>query len=700
MNIKEYVLGNTVVSYLVNDDNNVGMLLYPQEMKDKIQKCWEKPASPWSTTADYMNTWQMGNLAYFSLENEQLERPGFTLKGQNLAAKMKLKEQHVEKEGRVTSIVTLLQSEEGYEIEHRLTYYEGRKGLECNTAFINKTGTNLTLQMLTSVTLDNISPFQIDDAPGAYYFHRFYAGWSLEGKRVCTSIEDLALEKTWGGWSSNSERFGSLGSYPVDRYFPMSVVEDRQHQVFWAIQLAHNATWQMELSRFGDTLSLSGGLGDLNFCGWKKIIKDGERFEAPKAYLSAVKGDIYDACQAITDMHKDAWEAYGEEGLPIAFNEYCSTWGKPTQEKMLRYSEALKKFDVKYAVIDAGWSMEGHEQDSNGEWIPDKKIFPDIKAMCDSIRANGQIPGIWFEMEVTTEGSKMFLSDYDDMHLKRNGQVIKINNFRSYWDFRREDVRAYLRERVIDFMRDNGFGYIKVDYNANTGIDVDDGDSGAEALREHLAAVREFFVEMKREIPDLIIENCASGGHRLEPSMMAVAAVSSFSDAHECIEEPYIAASLHNLMLPAQSLIWAVLHDDEPRERTIYSLAVGFLGRLCLSGQIDTLREEQVDLVKEAIAYYKKLEDIIKYGETKIYGNRGNNTRYPKGTQVVIRTCGDEALVVCHAFEEPADDIVVELSGDYKIIDSFHGDGIVVEDGKLIVKAMKARTAQSVILRK
>ncbi len=119
-----------------------------------------------------------------------------------------------------------------------------------------------------------------------------------------------------------------------------------------------------------------------------------------------------------------------------------------------------------------------------------------------------------------------------------------------------------------------------------------------------------------------------------------------------------------------------------------------------MSGHIDTLRKEQVELVQEAIAYYKKLEDIIKYGETKIYGNRGNNTRYPKGTQVVVRTYKDEALVVCHAFEEPADDIVVELSGDYQITDSFHGDGISVEDGKLIVKAMKARSAQSVILRK
>ncbi len=700
MKIKEYILGNNVISYLINENQNVSMLLYPKDMRQEVKNSWEKEASRFDPRADYMNSWEMGKLAYFYVGEEQMERPGFTMKGPQLATKMTLREQYTKEDKNSTTIVTVLGSEEGYQIEHCLTYYEGRKGLECETTFINKTGADVSLQMLSSVALDNLSPFQNTDAPGAYYFHRFYGGWSLEGKRVCSSIEDLALEKTWGGFSSSSERFGSIGSYPVERYFPMAVFEDREHEMFWAMQLAHNATWQMELTRYGDTLSFTGGLGDFDYCGWEKVVKDGESFSAPKAYISAVKGDIYDACQAVTDMHKNAWEAYGEEGLPIAFNEYCTTWGKPTQEKMLRYSEVLKDMGVKYLVIDAGWSMEGHEQDSNGEWNPDKNIFPDMKAMNEEIRRKGMIPGIWFEFEVTTGGSKMFLSEYDDMHLKRNGRVIKIGNFRSYWDFRRPDVREYLRKKVIGLLKENGFGYIKVDYNANIGIGVDGAESGAEALREHLLAVREFFIEMKREIPDLIIENCAAGGHRLEPSMLGVSAMSSFSDAHEAIEIPYIAANLHNLMLPAQSLIWAVIHDDESLDRTIYSLAAGFLGRLCLSGQIDSLRQEQIDLITECIDYYKKLEDIIKNGETKIYGNRGRNTRYPTGTQVVIRKTEKEALVVCHAFDEPSDDLVLELGDAYMIAESFYGEGIFTKDEKLYIQKMNARTAKSVILQK
>lgn len=700
MELREYTLGNTVVAYLLNDRKHTSMFLYPAHKKDELAKLWDLEVPKLDAKADYNRSWRKGSLAYFMVKGETMENAGFTMKTSAMSAKITMESQDVVEGDGKTSIVTVLNSEEGYRIHHTVTYYEGRKGLEVETEFENATEGDVELEMLSSVAIDNISPFHSDDAPNAYYLHRFFGGWSLEGKHICQSMEEIGLEKSWAGFNLSSERFGSIGSWPVERYFPTAVFEDRDNKTFWAMQICHNASWQIELGRLGDNMSFSGGLGDKDFCGWSKVIAKGARFKGPKAFVACVEGDIFEACQAVTDMQKIAWEKYGEQGLPIQFNEYCTTWGKPTQKKMLSYCNALKDYDVKYLVIDAGWCNEGCEQSHNGEWKIDTNIFPDMKAMNAEIRKAGKIPGIWFELEVTTNGSAMFLSDYDHMHLTRAGKVIKVKNFRSYWDFRREDVRAYLRERVIDFLKEYDFGYIKTDYNSNIGRGVDGGDSDAEALREHLEAVREFFVEMKREIPDLIIENCAAGGHRLEPSMMGVTALSSFSDAHEAIEIPYIAASLHNLMLPAQSLIWAVLHNDEKIERTIYSLAATFLGRVCISGQIDELRPEQYEVVQNAIAYYKTLEDVIKNGVSKIYGNRSKSTRYPKGTQVVVRSTEDEILVVCHAFEEPAEEIVIDIPEGFAIKERFYADDIRVENGKLIVGKMGARTAQSVLLRK
>ncbi len=701
MQVKDYRLGDTVVRYLINEEGNVSLRLVPASLSDKQTAPWEIERGPFDPRANYTHNWRMGTLAHFYLTEQDLSTPaGMTLRSISRMDGMYLVDQTVETENGITRIFTKTKSKEGYGICHTLTYHDGLRGFMIDTAFQNGTDHPVTLGMLSSFVLDGLSPFQLTDAPNTYRFHQFQAGWSLEGKHVCRTIEDMGLEKAWISWqvADNTERFGTRGSYPVDRYFPMAVLEDTEYKAFWAVQIAHNATWQLEIGRVGNYMTMCGGLGDEDFCGWQKTVPAGGTFSAPTAFVAAIQGEIDDACNAVTDMQKPAYYAYGEKGIGTSFNEYCATWGLPTQEKMLNFCHAVKELGVKYLVIDAGWCKAGNEQAGNGEWEPDLTIFPDMKEMNRQIRKAGMVPGIWFELEVTTKGSAFFEAEYDHMKLTRGGRVIKVNGERSYWDFRRADVQEHLYKKVIAFLKEYGFGYIKVDYNANTGTKVDGAESGAEGLREHLQAVREFFERMKTEIPDLVIENCASGGHRLEPSMMGVSAVSSFSDAHECIEIPYIAASLHKLMLPAQELVWAVLHEDDPDERFVYSLAATFLGRVCLSGPIDKLTAHQRALTAEAMRFYAKLEDVIVNGDTHLYGNRGNNTRYPTGTQVVVRRTEKQIAVICHAFDQPAGDLAIDLGVHATIADHFYGNTIRVDGTTLTVPAMQPFTASAILL--
>ena len=78
----------------------------------------------------------------------------------------------------------------------------------------------------------------------------------------------------------------------------------------------------------------------------------------------------------------------------------------------------------------------------------------------------------------------------------------------------------------------------------------------------------------------------------------------SFSDAHETLEIPIIAANLQRLILPRQSQIWAVLRKDDTVQRLSYSLAATFLGRMCLSGEIHDLSPAQWRLVVSAMKFY------------------------------------------------------------------------------------------------
>ena len=150
-------------------------------------------------------------------------------------------------------------------------------------------------------------------------------------------------------------------------------------------------------------------------------------------------------------------------------------------------------------------------------------------------------------------------------------------------------TQDYLSQKVIGFLEYYGFGYLKADYNESIGIGCDGAESLGEGLRQNMQAAQDFFRKIRDRLPGLVIEVCASGGHRMEPSMIELCDMVSFSDAHEEKEIPVIAANVHRMIPPGQSEIWAVLRAEDTGKRIVYSMANTFLGVMCLSGDVHTL---------------------------------------------------------------------------------------------------------------
>ena len=216
-------------------------------------------------------------------------------------------------------------------------------------------------------------------------------------------------------------------------------------------------------------------------------------------------------------------------------------------------------------------------------------------------------------------------------------------------------VIEYLSEKVIKLLKDCGFGYIKVDYNDTIGMGCDDPDGFGEGVRKYALASQAFFRKIKEEIPDIVIENCSSGGHRLEPSMMEISSQSSFSDAHEITCIPIIAANLHRVIRPEQSQIWAVLRKEDSIQRLQYSLVNTLLGRMCISGDIYELSGEQWACIEEGMEFYRKAAPIIKEGKTTLISCDTESYLNPVGEQLVIRKLGNRYLAVAHRFGESKD---------------------------------------------
>lgn len=139
--------------------------------------------------------------------------------------------------------------------------------------FINNSQSDVMLEMLSSFEMGNLTPFLPGDGHNSMILHRLRTRWSHEGRLTSENIEDLQLEPSWGAWPMGVEKFGAKGSMPVLKFFPFMAIEDTQNHVLWGVQLANEASWQMEVIRQDDCLHLCGGLADREY-GLKSIMWD------------------------------------------------------------------------------------------------------------------------------------------------------------------------------------------------------------------------------------------------------------------------------------------------------------------------------------------------------------------------------------------------------------------------------------------
>ena len=332
-----------------------------------------------------------------------------------------------------------------------------------------------------------------------------------------------------------------------------------------------------------------------------------------------------------------------------------------------------------------------------GKWELSRKAFPHgLKYVVDAIHDAGMKAGIWFEFEMAGRDEPDCFTKTDWL-LTRDGRPITAGD-RRFWDMRKPEVQEYLAHRVIDFLRDNDIDYMKVDYNENIGLGCDGAESLGEGLRQQIAATQAFFARIRRELPDLVLELCASGGHRLCHSFLELACMASFSDAHECDEIPIIAANMHRMILPRQSQIWAVVKAGQPLQKLYYQICSGLLGRLCFSGEPDALSAAQWSIIDAGTAFYGKAASIIDHGVSRRLGSRIVSYRAPRGWQAVVRRGETQTLVVVHTFGAAPEAVTLPVGG--KITAQLMRDGLTVThpDGQLTVHGFTDFDAAAFIL--
>ena len=209
-------------------------------------------------------------------------------------------------------------------------------------------------------------------------------------------------------------------------------------------------------------------------------------------------------------------------GGPSPCNEFtCLTesYAKATIDR-------FRQFDIMPEVcwIDAGWYEGGNEWwEGVGNWKVDRKRFPNgLKPISDAVHAAGSKLLVWFELERVRKGTRFarehpeWLLDYKATHNKND-----IYNHETYlFDLGNTEARQWLTDYVVKFLQAEGIDYYRQDFNwvnAKECWERKDkpGRIGISEIR-YVEGLYAFWDSLHARIPGILIDNCASGGRRID----------------------------------------------------------------------------------------------------------------------------------------------------------------------------------------
>ena len=219
-------------------------------------------------------------------------------------------------------------------------------------------------------------------------------------------------------------------------------------------------------------------------------------------------------------------------GLPLAAGisrggpSPCNEFTCLTESYAVATIERFKQFGIVPEVcwVDAGW-YEGETGwwEGVGNWVVDEKRFPNgLKPVSDAAHAAGAKFLLWFEPERVRKGTK-FEQEHPEWLLEYPATKKKedIYNYDTYlFDLGNQEARLWLTDYISDFLQKEGVDYYRQDFNWVDGEgswklkDVP-GREGISEIR-YIEGLYAFWDSLLVRFPNLVIDNCASGGRRID----------------------------------------------------------------------------------------------------------------------------------------------------------------------------------------
>lgn len=515
--------------------------------------------------------------------------------------------------------ITTFDNETGIEVISHFQFYNGISVARVWTDVINTGSDEITLEYVSSFALTGIEKEGLLPQDEKMLLKVCHNSWQRELQWQEYTLPQLGLELCQPVKEQHSSKvigFTNVGNWSAKEYIPMGYLENKETNsaLFW--QIEHNGSWHWEISDQEGHLYLQlSGPSEIE-SHWSKNLKAGESFTSVPCAVGVCSGGFDNAMGELTKYRRKIRRKNRDnQTLAVIFNDYMNClWGDPTTEKEIPLIDAAAEVGCEYFCIDAGWYDKGFWWDGVGMWQESRERFPNgLKEVTDYIRSKGMIPGVWLELEVMGINCPLVNDICDDTwFFTRHGKRVH-DRSRYQLDFRNPKVIAHANEVIDRLVTEYGVGYIKMDYNIEPGIGTEqNADSVGDGLLGHERAYLAWLDSIFKKYPKLIIENCSSGGLRMDYALLSRYSIQSTSDQDDYKKYCTISANAPSALCPEQAAVWSYPMTNGDKEEVVFNMINAMMLRIHQSGHLVNIVPERKALVKEAIDVYKKMRKDIK----------------------------------------------------------------------------------------
>lgn len=514
---------------------------------------------------------------------------------------------YVEQEQEADTLEIVLRDElTGLEAVVSYTVFNELNAITRSVKFRNDGATTLHIQRALSSS--------VDLADDEYRMMQLSGAWTRERHvHYRTLAPGLQRIESKRGSSSHQQN-------PFIALLGKDANEDKGQVYGMSLVYSGNFVAQVEVDQF-HTTRMQIGLSPFDF-EWK--LEAGDTFQTPEAVLVHSSEGLGGMSRTYHKLYRTRLSRgeHRDQVRPILINNWEATYFNFDAPKIKSIAAAGKELGIELFVLDDGWF--GHRDDdrtSLGDWVEDRRKLPEgLGKLAKEITATGMQFGLWFEPEMVSPDSDLYRAHPDwCLHVPDRSRTMGREQL--ILDLSRQDVCDYIVESVSAVLSSAPITYVKWDMNRNMseiGSALLPADRQRETAHRYMLGLYSVLEKITSTFPHILFESCSGGGGRFDPGMLYYMPQTWTSDDTDAVERLKIQYGT-SMVYPASAMGAHV--SDVPNHQVGRMTSFTTRGHVAMSGNfgyeldLTKLTDTEKQEVKEQVAQYKELRELIQFGE-------------------------------------------------------------------------------------